>query len=126
MAKRAAESRTANPSDGERWTEQDARRVLDAWEKSGETVAAFARRMGVIPQRLFWWRRRLTRATSDELSAAFVPVTVRPAVAVTSTPRSAPIVVTLNERVRVDVRDMDAATAAWVASLLLNLGEARS
>lgn len=126
MAKRAEESRAANRSHGERWTEQDARRVLDAWEKSGEPVAVFARRMGVIPQRLFWWRKRLSRATSGEPSVAFVPVTVRPATDVTSAARTAPVVLTLGDRVRVDVRDMDATTAAWVAALLFHMGEARS
>jgi transposase-like protein len=125
MAKRAAESRASTQSHGERWTEQDARRVLDAWEKSGETVAAFAQRMGVIPQRLFWWRKRLSRATSEEPSVAFVPVTVRPA-DVASAARSAPVVVTLGDRVRVEMRDMDGTTAAWVAALVLNIGEARS
>lgn len=126
MAKRAAESQTANQSHGGRWTEQDARRALEAWEKSGETVAAFARRMGVVPQRFFWWRKRLTQATSGKPSVTFVPVTVRPAADATSTPKIAPVVLTLGDRVRVDVLEMDAATAAWVATLVLNLGEVRS
>lgn len=126
MAKRAGESRASKQSHGERWTEKDARRVLGAWEKSGETVAAFARRMGVIPQRLSWWRKRLAQAPSGEPSVAFVPVTVRPGADVTSTPRTAPVVLTLGDRVRIDVRDMDGTTAAWVAALLLNIGEARS
>ena len=34
------------------WREADARVIVEAWEQSGETGAAFARRLGVHPQRL--------------------------------------------------------------------------
>jgi transposase-like protein len=42
-----------------RWSEADARVVLDALERSGEPVAAFAAAHGVDAQRLYVWRRRL-------------------------------------------------------------------
>lgn len=41
------------------WREVDARVVVAAWEGSGETAAAFARRQEVNPRRLAWWRSRL-------------------------------------------------------------------
>jgi len=62
---------------GERWTTEHAQRVVDAWERSG-SGAAFARSIGVVAQRLFWWRRRLERLGARRAAkAALVPVVVR-------------------------------------------------
>ena len=47
------------------------RGALGAWEASGESVNAFGRRLGIVPQRLLWWRSRLGRVTPS-----FVPVEV--------------------------------------------------
>lgn len=44
-----------------RWTESDARTVLDAVACSALSIAEFARRHPVDPQRLYGWRRRLAR-----------------------------------------------------------------
>jgi transposase len=41
-----------------RWTSADARAVLAAYERSGLTLAAFARRHGLSPHRLYEWHRR--------------------------------------------------------------------
>jgi hypothetical protein len=41
------------------WCEEDARVVLDAWQRSGQTIAAFARNQGVGAKRLARWARRL-------------------------------------------------------------------
>jgi hypothetical protein len=93
---------------GTRWTEADAREVVSAWEASGESGPAFGRRFGIVPQRLWWWRSRLsTRASS------FVPVEV--------TRTEAAVVVTTEEGVRVEVPAMDAASVEWVAMLVERL-----
>jgi|HubBroStandDraft_3_1064219.scaffolds.fasta_scaffold292060_3 hypothetical protein len=42
-----------------RWTEEDAREVISALERSGKTVSAFAEERGIDPQRVYLWRRRL-------------------------------------------------------------------
>ncbi|HZT93467.1 MAG TPA: hypothetical protein VE985_03200 [Gaiellaceae bacterium] len=42
-----------------RWSEADAREVLEALELSGEPVAVFAAAHGLDAQRLYMWRRRL-------------------------------------------------------------------
>lgn len=42
-----------------RWSEDDARQVLDALERSGRPVSAFAAEHGLDPQRVYLWRRRL-------------------------------------------------------------------
>jgi transposase-like protein len=48
-----------SPFDRPRWTEQDARAVLAALERSGKPVRAFAEEHGLDPQRLYVWRRRV-------------------------------------------------------------------
>src|SRR5262249_11743409 len=40
------------------WTEDEGHRVIAAWSTSGETVAAFARRVGLSAGRIYWWRAR--------------------------------------------------------------------
>lgn len=96
------------------WTEEDARQILDEWRSSGTTLAAFARRRGIVPQRLAWWRKRLGDRSGDEraLAPAFVPLTVRPIER-----EAAPATVEVNDRLRLELRTLDGASAAWVASL---------
>lgn len=50
MRRAAMERLAAEVAGGQRWTEDEARRVLDAWEASGESDAAFARRLGNGPR----------------------------------------------------------------------------
>lgn len=40
------------------WTDDDARKVLAAWERTTEPLAAFAREHGFGVNRLYWWRKR--------------------------------------------------------------------
>ena len=61
---------TSSPFDRPRWTEQDARFVLAALERSGKPLRAFAEEHGLDPQRLYLWRRRVAggdRTTFREL-----------------------------------------------------------
>jgi|ERR1700731_2258129 hypothetical protein len=108
MAKRR-ESTAASAATN--WTEEQARGVLDAWEKSGETGAAFARSIGVVAQRLFWWRRRL--GGKGRSTPSFVPV-----VAMAPERPTAPLIVTTASGARIEVHDVDASTAAWVVAVL--------
>lgn len=66
------------------WTEAEARRQLAAFEGSNESLAVFCRRIGVSPQRMYYWRDRL-RATGagrpSSLVPQFVEVAVRPTTA---------------------------------------------
>jgi hypothetical protein len=41
------------------WTEVEARSVLAAWKRSGLSVEKFARARGLVPQRLYWWKKKL-------------------------------------------------------------------
>jgi transposase len=56
------------------WTEAEAQTVLEAYEASGLSVAEFARRHGLGPQRLRWWKKRRAEGAGPALS--FVPVHV--------------------------------------------------
>jgi transposase-like protein len=112
------------------WTEADARRVLDAWEASGESITAFARGAGLVPQRLCWWRERLTRGGGIVVDAgrqkavasapAFLPVSVRPTTA------GGAVVCVSSEGLRIEVGELDAASAAWVGAVVSSMKEVRS
>jgi transposase-like protein len=41
------------------WRKDDARVVIDAWRRSGQTMSAFARFYGIQYERLARWKRRL-------------------------------------------------------------------
>lgn len=53
------------------WREADARVAVDAWERSGQSVSAFARRHGLQRQRLSRWASRLK---ASERPVGFHPV----------------------------------------------------
>jgi hypothetical protein len=56
------------------WREHDARPVVTAWRRSGESLSQFAARLGVDRRRLSRWAVRLERPTSGAMR--FVPVRV--------------------------------------------------
>lgn len=64
---------TQLPDPRETWTSKDARILLEELRSTGESVAAFGRRNGIDPARLYWWRKRL--ATSSE-SLTLIPALV--------------------------------------------------
>ena len=65
------------------WSEGEARRIIAAWRRSGESIAEFARQCGVAAYRLYYWRtrvgaQRLERAEPSGVQAPpFHPVRVR-------------------------------------------------
>lgn len=52
-------SRSSSPYSKRRWTPDDAKSALAAFDASGLTLSAFAIDAGLDPQRLARWRRRL-------------------------------------------------------------------
>ena len=56
------------------WREDAARRIVEAWQESGEPIARFARRLGVDRRRVSRWATRLGR--SGEARVHFHPVRV--------------------------------------------------
>jgi hypothetical protein len=93
-----------------RWTEDDARVALDAWERSGLGAHAFARKHGITAQRLHWWRDRL---------AARPLVSLVPGKIVEDTHDGDRAHVVI--RVGDTALEIAGASAAWVARLLREL-----
>ena len=59
------------------WSEDEGRRVVEEWRRSGETSTAFAREHGLRAKRLVYWTKRL--ATSSPARAptlSFAPAAV--------------------------------------------------
>jgi transposase-like protein len=104
--------RSSGASAEKRWTEDEARAVLAAWAESGQSGAEFARARGLVAQRLFWWRRRFARSALS--AAAFVPMVANPLAAL----GSVALVVTTASGARIEVFEVDASTAAWVAAVI--------
>lgn len=62
-----------------KWSEVEARGVLDAWKQSGQSLEEFARQRGFVTQRLRWWKGRFARdekALAME-AAGVVPVRIK-------------------------------------------------
>ena len=62
---------------GKHWSEKDARRVVAAWRRSGESIRAFAVRHGFVRQRLYYWTQRLESPPAGTPAPQFVPAVVR-------------------------------------------------
>ena len=106
------------PDHDDTWTPDDARRVLDEWQRTGATIAEFARRQGLSAARLYWWRRRLPRLTSTALTLVPAMVTAAPAPATHATD--------VTVRVGDVAIEVAAATPSWVAALVAELARSRS
>ena len=57
-----------------RWSEVEVRAMLREWESSGQTLTAFARRRGYVPERLRRWKKKLEGKPAS--GARFVPVEI--------------------------------------------------
>lgn len=73
MAKSSKRHRAA------RWSAPQARAVLAELESSGLPVTRFAAKSGLAIERLYRWRKRLSRASAHSTRPGFAEVTVRPA-----------------------------------------------
>lgn len=67
------------------WREEEARQVVEAWQRSGESVRRFAARLGLDRRRVSRWAARLGPANPE---VRFVPVRVAE---VSAAPPGAPI-----------------------------------
>lgn len=91
-----------------RWTKEDARAALDAWEASGKSLAAYAREKGLTVQRLHWWKRRLGSAdASAEAISGFIPAVIR---------ASAVATLRIGSDVALEIADPCAVPAEWAAA----------
>lgn len=60
----------------DRWTAADAQRILELWPSAELSLSAFARRHGVDPRRLYWWRGRLRLRQTASAAISFEEVKV--------------------------------------------------
>ena len=62
-----------------KWSEVEARAVLESWRRSGLSMERFARQRGFVTQRLRWWKQKFARAEKalvPSTSTALLPVRV--------------------------------------------------
>jgi hypothetical protein len=97
------------------WTEVEARGVLEAWRRSGMGLERYARGRGLVPQRLYWWKKKLGFGKSR--APALLPIRV--ADACIEARRGEPVTVLLRSGHMIKVgRDFDESAFARVVALL--------
>lgn len=97
------------------WTEEQARKVVAAWEKSGLPVSRYEREMGLSSNRLRCWRRRFKKPQARGKSVALVPVVVR------AEPSSSMVKLNVPGDFSIEVADAGLVTAQWVAAVAREL-----
>lgn len=99
--------------DQSRWTESRARRELEAWRRSGDSMAEYARKRGYPAHKLQWWKGRLAAAEQPVESTALA---LAPAV-ITGAQQPAVVVSIATDEVRLEIDDPEAVHPAWLAEL---------
>lgn len=70
-------TRSNNSPQYKQWSEDEARAALARLDASGQSVAAFARSIGVSAHRITYWRAKLAIAsTTQARHGPFVPVRI--------------------------------------------------
>lgn len=82
--------------------------MIDEWKQSGDTIAEFSRKRGLVPERLYLWRKRFAEATASPAR----PLTLVPATIVST---NADVVVQLPNGVAIEIAS---ASPAWVAAVV--------
>ncbi len=60
-----------------KWSEIEARGVLEAWQRSGLPLETFAKERGIVGQRLRWWRLKLAAAEATTGTSKPLATTTR-------------------------------------------------
>ncbi len=78
------------------WSEHEARGVLSAWRRSGQSIERFAKERGIVPQRIRWWKAKL-KGSSTALVRSQSPLALLPVQVTESAPtkRGEPVAVYL-------------------------------
>lgn len=59
------------------WSEVEGRAAVAAWKRSGLSVERFATGRGIVPQRIYWWRKKLAaEAAAPAKGISLLPVRV--------------------------------------------------
>ncbi len=102
------------------WSEHEARGVLSAWRRSGQSIERFAKERGIVPQRVRWWKAKL-EGTSTALVRTQSPLALLPVQVTESAPtkRGEPVAVYLRSGHIVKVgRGFDEEAFARVVAVL--------
>jgi transposase-like protein len=104
------------PDPASAWTADEARTIFEAWQQSGESLAAFARRHHVSAARLYWWKRRIAEVPMPGPSGSV-------AFAAASIVGAEPMVtVRLPGEITIEVAH---ATPSWLAAVVAELMRSR-
>lgn len=95
------------------WTDDDARAVLAEWRRTKQPLGTFARKNGLVANRLYWWRKRLKEPVTQ---IAFAPAVVESEVEVA-------IVVRVASNVTIEIAN---ASTRMIAELVGELTRATS
>jgi hypothetical protein len=98
------------PDPSSYWSEDEGRRAVEAWRRSGESATAFARRHGLRARRLVWWSKRLV-ATAAPASVSFAPAVV--------VNRDVVAVIRMPSGIAIELASATPAQIAAIASALL-------
>lgn len=103
-----------------RWSAEEAREALDAWQASGKSLGEYERAHGISAERLRRWGHRLGRSTlaAQDSEVRLVPAVVRPSATF------APIAVRMPGGVVLELADVSAAPSDWIVSVAAGLAEA--
>ena len=77
-----------------KWSEVEARGVLEAWRRSGLPLERFAKQRGFVGQRLRWWKAKFAR-TDRALAVATMPALLPVRVSDEAPRRGEPVTVLL-------------------------------
>ncbi len=109
----------------ETWTPVEARRVLAALRASGMTVERFAQSRRLVPQRIYWWKKRLgdwsggRSKRKQESATRFVPAIVRGRL--DDEPGSPRVTVRIPGGVMLEVEDVGGVPAEWLSAVMRGL-----
>jgi transposase-like protein len=105
------------------WTRGEAEAVLRLAASSDLSLRAFARREGIRPRRLYWWKKELKKAASRRGRSAPAGRLVPAVITDAGKPRAVlgPIVIHAGAPPRIEVTEPSGVSPAWVASLVREL-----
>jgi hypothetical protein len=102
------------PAADERWTDDEARLVLEAWRQSGDSGAVFARARGLKAPRLYRWSNRL-RGRAVPKQRAVAAMSLVPAVVTT---KDAELVIRVPNGVAIEIAH---GSPTWIATVISEL-----
>jgi hypothetical protein len=100
-----------------KWSEVEARGVLEAWSRTGLSLEAYAKQRGFVCQRLRWWKAKFARA--EKALATRTPALLPVRVSAEPSRRGEPVTVLLRTGHMLKVsHGFDEAAFARVVALL--------